>query len=304
MKPYAVLLLIGLLTIPLFCCVAVVPQDIRFVTEEYYPLNFVDNGTLQGISVDLMEEILIRLGSDADRSSFEVLPWSEAYERARTIPNTVLFTLSRTPERENDFLWAGPFFTDRDFLFTNEGVNLSDAGDIAALKIAVVKEDRSIFSSLKAGADEKNLVEVMTAEEAISMVDSGSADAFAYGEFPGQKVIAKYAADPSRFARTKEIGSFEDYFAFNRDTPEEFVSSVNDTLKELKMNRGGTGTTDYEKIYLKYLPVGCLDTDITDEQLVDRVQTTIEGLTSDASGTLALINAGESPYMDPVNRDL
>jgi polar amino acid transport system substrate-binding protein len=304
MRGYAVFLLIGIMTIPFFCSAADIPQDIRFVTEEYYPLNFVDNGTVKGISVDLMEEILRRMGSDANRSSFTVLPWSEAYNLAKTTPDTALFTVTRIPEREDEFLWAGPFFTDRDFLYTHEGVNLSDTHDIAALKIAVVKDDRSVTSSLNAGADEKNLIGVLTAEEAISMVDSGSADAFAYGEYPGKDAIAKYAADPSRFAQTREIGSFEDYFAFNVHTPEEFVIAVNNTLKELKMDRGETGTTEYERIYLKYLPVGCLDNTITDEQLVDLVHKTIEGLQSDASGTLTRINTGESPYMDPVDRDL
>ena len=304
MKRFVVFLLIGFLTLPLFCAGTVIPEDIQIITEDYYPLNYVDNGTLQGISVDLFEKILLKMGSDINRSSFKLLPWSEGYNLVKTTPDTVLFTITRTPERENDFLWAGPFFTDRDLLYTNEGVNLSEKSDIAALKIAVIKDSRTINSTLKAGAEEKNLVEVLTAEDAIKLVDDGSADAFAYGDYPGQKAIATYAKDPSKFAQQKEIAYFEDYFAFNPDTPKEFVNTVNNTLKELKMNRAESGSTDYEKIFLKYLPIGCMDSDITDERLVDLVQKTIEDLKCDPSGTLGLINAGESPYVDSTNPNL
>ncbi|WP_181391441.1 cache domain-containing protein [Methanospirillum stamsii] len=183
-------------------------------------------------------------------------------------------------------------------------MNLSEKSDIAALKIAVIQDSRTINSALNAGADEKNLIIVLTAEDAIKMVDDGSVDAFAYGDYPGQKAIATYAKNPDKFSQQKEIGYFKDYFAFNPDTPEEFVTSVNDTLKELKMNRAESGSTDYEKIFLKYLPIGCMDSDITDERLVDLVQKTIENLKGDPSGTLTSINAGESPYVDSTDPNL
>ncbi|PWR76228.1 substrate-binding periplasmic protein [Methanospirillum stamsii] len=125
MKRFIIFLLIGFLTLPLFCFGAVVPNDIQIITEDYYPLNFVDNGTLQGISVDLFEKILQKMGSDINRSSFKELPWSEGYNLVKTTPDTVLFTITRTPEREDEFLWAGPFFTDRDLLFTNNSFQQS-----------------------------------------------------------------------------------------------------------------------------------------------------------------------------------
>jgi polar amino acid transport system substrate-binding protein len=281
-----------------------VPEDVQFVTEEYYPLNFEENGTLQGISVDLMERVLQKSGSGINRSSFRVLPWTEAFTLARTTPDTVIFTMTRTPERENQFLWAGPIFTDRDLLFTRAGVNLSSKSDIAALKVAVVKDDRSVNAVLKAGAAEKNLVVVLTAEEAVKLVDSGSADAFAYGEYSGQDTILKHAKNQSRFAERGEIGKNENYVAFNPRTPEQFVTAVNNSLQELRMNRGEDGSTDYEKILLKYLPPGCTGSGITDEQLIDLVQETIRGLKNDANGTLTKINAGESPFVDPADKDL
>ena len=71
MKRFIVFLLIGFLNLPLFCSGTVIPEDIQIITEDYYPLNFVDNETLQGISVDLFEKILQKMGSDINRSSFK-----------------------------------------------------------------------------------------------------------------------------------------------------------------------------------------------------------------------------------------
>lgn len=293
-----------LLLIPAWSTGAGVPGDLQVITEEYAPLNYVENGTLQGISVDLMEEILHRMGSDINRSSFRVMPWHEGYNLTKNTPDTLLLSTARFPEREKLFLWAGPVVTDRKALFMLSDTNLSDKADISLLKIVGVKEDSSIRYATASGADEKNIITVLTAEDAVRMVENRSADAWAYGEIAGQHAITRYADDPSRFVAGKDLGMIEDYFAFNPDTSVEFVKAVNDTLRELKRNRDNSGVTEYERIIARYLPAGCVVSSASREQVMDLVNQTVDAMKNDTPQTVAAINAGESPYRDSVDPDL
>lgn len=69
------------------------------------PFNYLLDGRLQGLGVDLAEELARRAGL---RLEVEALPFRLAYERGLRQPDTLLFTLARTPPREALFEWLGP----------------------------------------------------------------------------------------------------------------------------------------------------------------------------------------------------
>ena len=87
---------------------AVSAKDLTYMTEQYPPYNYQEDGKLQGISVDLLEEIWAKMGANLNRSVIKLLPWTEGYQRTLNESNTVLFTTGRIPERELLFKWAGP----------------------------------------------------------------------------------------------------------------------------------------------------------------------------------------------------
>lgn len=74
-------------------------------TEQSPPANFLREGELTGLAVDLVREVQARLG---DQTPIELLPWARAYRYATTRPNIMIFSITRTPERENLFHWVGP----------------------------------------------------------------------------------------------------------------------------------------------------------------------------------------------------
>lgn len=74
MNQFLVWIGIFLLLIPFSSGDTLIPEDLKIITEDYAPLNYLDNGTLKGISVDLTEAILSRMGSNLTRGSFTVLP--------------------------------------------------------------------------------------------------------------------------------------------------------------------------------------------------------------------------------------
>lgn len=94
----------------LFClcllqCHAVQAAPVQVVTEEFPPYQQTRDGTLNGWSVAIVRQIM---QTAAVPYNIEVMPWARAYKTAHTTPDTLIFSLLRTAEREDKFAWIAP----------------------------------------------------------------------------------------------------------------------------------------------------------------------------------------------------
>jgi len=98
-----ILLFFGLST----CLFAV---ELEIYTEDLPPLNMRNEKTdrAMGFSVDIVEELLERTSIRPVDGKIKVYPWSRAYKILRRSPNVMLFSMTRTENRENLFKWVGP----------------------------------------------------------------------------------------------------------------------------------------------------------------------------------------------------
>jgi polar amino acid transport system substrate-binding protein len=80
---------------------------IALTTEDYPPFNTIDKttGKIHGVATDKVLALLQRAGEQYTLNAF---PWSRAYQMALRLPNTCVFSTTRTPEREAMFKWVGP----------------------------------------------------------------------------------------------------------------------------------------------------------------------------------------------------
>ncbi|HXA47755.1 MAG TPA: hypothetical protein VNW52_08995, partial [Burkholderiaceae bacterium] len=79
--------------------------ELEFVTEDFPPLNFNNNGQADGFGSDVVRAILDR---EHLAAPITVLPWARAYKLAQIQANVGLYCLARSIERENLFQWIGP----------------------------------------------------------------------------------------------------------------------------------------------------------------------------------------------------
>ncbi|WP_181391596.1 transporter substrate-binding domain-containing protein [Methanospirillum lacunae] len=276
------------------------PSDLLILTEDYPPFNYMDNGTLKGISVDFLESTFNHMGIDIPRNSINILPWAEAYNTTLTRNNTLLFTTGRISQREDQFLWAGPIISDTKVLWGTTKNDSSISSDIHSYRIVAIRNDTGISMAEHAGVNPNQITEVSSPEQAIRMIENGTTDAWSYGELSGQSMINRYADDPESFKPVMNIGAIDEYFAFNKNTDPEFVDEFNNTISNLKINRSETGSSEYEQIIYKYKPVECAESDITTKMVTDLVNSTSDALSQNTPDTLKQINAKVAPYKDPV----
>ncbi len=80
-------------------------KELMVVTEPWPPYNtFSNDDTADGAHALIVQRALALSGLQAQTG---VYPWARAMALAQSRPNTLLFSLARTPERENKFIWIG-----------------------------------------------------------------------------------------------------------------------------------------------------------------------------------------------------
>lgn len=83
-------------------------RALQALTEQMPPYNYQLAGQpVSGFSVDLLHTLLARSGLTL-RGDIQLQPWARAYQNARYQAGSILFSVARTPEREQQFQWVGP----------------------------------------------------------------------------------------------------------------------------------------------------------------------------------------------------
>jgi len=231
-------------------------KDLAYITEQYPPFNFQENGKLQGISIDLLEEVWKRMGVDLNRSIIKLLPWTACYQRILNEKDTALFAMARSPQREQLFKWAGPIGPFRTVLLAKRDRNISIASpeDLNNYKIGAIKDDNAIQMLLDKGVNKENLHIEIASEPIIRMLENGSIDAWAHGEIAGIWLIQQSGANASDYEVAYVLGQTDAYYAFNKETPDSIVQSFQQALDYIKSNKDSNGVSDYEKILTEYIP--------------------------------------------------
>ncbi|MDD1728985.1 MAG: transporter substrate-binding domain-containing protein, partial [Methanospirillum sp.] len=216
-------------------------SSLKFYTEEYYPFNYLLNGTPAGTSVDVLAEVFKRLDVNLSRGQISLGSWDEGYRRTMNQTGTVIFSTARSPEREELFSWAGPVFTESNVIFSHVSniPEITTPGDLTDLRIGAVTDDIAALDLADVGYRDALLSS--DAKILIQALENGTLDGWAYAEHPGKNLIARYAKNPSALQQTYTLKSHDYYFAFNRNTPLPLVQAFQRALDQVKSERDQKG---------------------------------------------------------------
>jgi len=237
------------------------PADsrLRIITEVYPPYNFVDrNNNVTGQSTELVEAILEKTGTQAD---IEVMPLSEGLALAQKGPKVAIYSLNRTPQREELFKWVGPIGHYEQAFYASKGstieVNkLEDAKNVN--KIGVYKGDAG--AQFLASQGFTNLDESLTDTEALEKLVDGKVQLW-LGNKEGLAITAAQAGvNPDDLVMLPTVVIRADlYIAFSKDIPDSTVQAWQSALDTLKQERDIDDKTVYEKIQAKYSDPGYIE---------------------------------------------
>ena len=232
MKRLCFVLIAGILLITA-CTSPVQTNKLRVMTEEYPPFNYTDaQGNLVGSSTEIVKSIINKLGENI---TIEVSPWAKAYETLLVEPDTALYSMARTPERENLFMWVGPIGSYENWLYAKKGSNVrvSSLDDAKTVKgIAVVKDEAGQQKLAQQGFI--NFVYTDSTADGLKKLVAGQADLWLGTGADVELVAKKAGVNPADMEAVVFVHKVDLYIAFNKNTPYATVQTWQMSLDSLK----------------------------------------------------------------------
>lgn len=234
----------------LFIANLVVAKDVQIVTEHFPPYQMVEKGeVVDGLGLEIMQALLFELDYNYP---IVPMPWARAYEIALHEENVLIFSITRTVERESLFKWVGSINGVGDYLWslaTRDDIRIDNLDDAKKYKIAVPRNDCQQQLLEQHGFKENvNLVTVSRWEQAIRMLYSGRVDMIMGSNSALVYRLKTLGLDYDLLQQTYEVGQMwgDLSIAFSSATDDVVVEEFRTAYQSLK-NKG-----IYKEIFQKW----------------------------------------------------
>ncbi|WP_412972556.1 substrate-binding periplasmic protein [Glaciecola sp. MF2-115] len=208
----------------------VTTPEVRIVTEHLPPYQInMDNKLIGGTVGIEMQKLVSKV---LPNTNIEVMPWARTYQIALGRPNTVIFSLVRTPEREDKFIWIGKVAD-----VTTELIVLKDSkidpvkslDELKNLTIGVKRQDAvATLLSEKGFEYDKNLVAIAYTMSTMRMLERGRIETV-----PSNQQVIDFYCQTAGCSRSdfKTIYTFKDlseefYLAVSLGTDEKLIEQL------------------------------------------------------------------------------
>ncbi len=207
--------------------------DLDYMTEQYFPYNFEDQEGVRGVSVEVLRLIWAELGEQ--QQPVEVLPWARGYALVQHNPTGVLFSMARTPEREDMFGWVGPIASARFVLVAKKsrGLEIATFDELRGYSIGTLIDD--ITDILLKDIKPYTRVEpVASVELNLKMLEHDRIDLMAHDELSLKRLMLERGYDLEEYETVFVLKETSVYYAFNKNVPAQLLERFQTALDAIK----------------------------------------------------------------------
>lgn len=211
-------------------------DQLIFITESYPPYNFKSDGKLKGIAVDLLLAATKKSSTPLTTQKIQLFPWPRAYKMATLGPNIVLFSTTRTDEREQRFNWVGPIVPTRIVLLAkkSESIVINSPSDINKYTVGTIPNDIGDQLVKTVGVKSSAITHIAKAESLVKMLAAGRIKLWAYEENVARWFIKETGLDNNDFESVYTLKESELYYAFSKDIDEDVQDALQKSIDEVK----------------------------------------------------------------------
>jgi polar amino acid transport system substrate-binding protein len=223
-------------------------DQIVWMTEEYAPYNYIENGTPTGISVDILVEIWKKVGLKKTVKDIQFLPWARGYHEVQKKTDTCLFSMDVTEPRKKMFKFVGPLVDADNVIIAkkNKKIIISGDEDLKKYKIGAIREDVGEQLLVEKGFPKENLDIANGPDILVRKIEADRHDAISYGFDSAAFYMKKEKIDSSAYEIVYTINKGYLSLAFHKDTDPSVINKLQKALDEIKAD----GTV--AKILAKY----------------------------------------------------
>jgi polar amino acid transport system substrate-binding protein len=209
---------------------------LQVLTEENAPFNFTEGGALKGIGVDLLDAAMREAGRTFDPAAIQVVPWARAYESVRATPDTMLFSMARTAEREPLFAWVGPILKVQIGVLAlrERRIAIASPAELASYKIATVRDGAPEQLLLAAGVPESALDRGPGIEANLRKLLAGRVDMVAFNVPGALHTLYRMGNDPAMCSVVHVLKENSLHYAFNKTTDPALLKELQAALDRIR----------------------------------------------------------------------
>lgn len=220
-------------------------EHIEYLTEDFHPFNYEQNGQLSGMSVDLLHMLWEEM--QVEKQTIKLYPWARGYYEIQNKQNVALFTTSRTAEREDMFKWVGPIASPGKLILIaakSNPLKLNDLNDAKDYVIETVREDAC--AQILASKGFKNIKLKTNLNNSIVKLLANHIDLIAYPEDTFFRLVDNRGYDKKDFVVAGEISKTTYYYAFSKNIPDKIIDKFKTAFVKVKQR------PSYSELLKKY----------------------------------------------------
>lgn len=210
-------------------------EPYRIVTEEWAPYNYQQGDQLTGMATDIVRAIMTLTGDGFD---ITVVPSMRSSLVLMNHPNTIMYSMFRTPEREPLYKWVGPIAEESIYPYQLAGAatpvnsieQLRQAPQITTRHAGLIPQvlEAQGFTNLDKSATSSQQLYLMLLAGRTGLIIGDTDAGVAY-------YSAQLGLDPGTLRRVP-VALYRSalYIAFSRDSDDAKVAAWADALDQLR----------------------------------------------------------------------
>lgn len=215
-----------------FLTFSAVASDLRMLTDNHPPLHYQQGGELVGFGVDVVRALAEQTG---DQVHLEQQPLLRALHVAATEPQTAVFTVLRTAERDPHYQWVGPLMDVETALYAGDTNmrpvrSLQDAASLG--RIAVPRKWLAYGYLQQQGLS--NLYGVETPEQMMRLLSVGRTDLVVADTLTIATLAQEVGLKPSQLRYQMPLMKQGVYIAFSPKTDAAQVMRWQQALDDMR----------------------------------------------------------------------
>ena len=229
------------------------PSDysaLRFITVDEAPANYTDeSGELTGYVTEIVNQLQRQLESNLE---LEIMPEARAIRTLETTPNVIMFSLSRTSEREDKYHWLSHVITKRWIFFSrfDSSFKVTSISDVIDSKtVGVIRGD--IRERWLQERKTRGLVSILNYDNAIEMLLRERIDFLFYESF-GVYMMLKKLGYSNDLVRSQLVATESDvYIVMSKSEGSEAIA--NELQKQLETLKNSSWYEKHLDTWIKSL---------------------------------------------------
>ncbi|MFZ6724859.1 substrate-binding periplasmic protein [Undibacterium sp. MH2W] len=227
-------MLIGICVLPM----VTLATELTVVTENLPPLNYEINGVVTGYATEVIQAVLKKANI---QTTISLMPWARAYQTTLTQPNTLLYSTTRTPEREELFEWIGPISSRQIYLYklkSRRDIQLKSIADSTQYKVGLVREMAATKEYLTvSGIAESHVDFAPTSDSNVKKLLLGRTDLIVSQDWGAAFLMKSLQRDP---AELQPVWLLDDknsyYFAMNKQSDPALIQKIRGAFNKVQQS--------------------------------------------------------------------